>query len=85
MILALDTDLTERGDAFDSGTQQVTSPIVAKEKPDWRKNRKRHERITKTPSAAGSTVLLMLHRSEISRFEPFTPKMFISRRWALTN
>ncbi|AHF86689.1 hypothetical protein RLEG3_15795 [Rhizobium leguminosarum bv. trifolii WSM1689] len=53
MILALDTDLTGTGDAFDSGTQQVTSPIVAKEKPDWRKNRKQHGRITESPSAAG--------------------------------
>ncbi|XKM39617.1 hypothetical protein A4U53_026075 [Rhizobium ruizarguesonis] len=79
MILALDTAQAERGDAFDSGTQRATSSIVAKEKTDWRKNRKQHERITETPSAAGPTVLLLRHRYEISRFEPFTPKMFISR------
>ncbi|MBA8834475.1 MULTISPECIES: hypothetical protein [Rhizobium] len=85
MILALNTAQAERGNAFDSGTQRVTSPIVAKEKPDWRKNRKQHQRITETPSATGSIVLLMRHRSEISRFEPFTPKMFISRGQPLTN
>jgi hypothetical protein len=85
MILALNTAQAERGNAFDSGTQRVTSPIVAKEKPDWRINRKQHQRITETPSATGSIVLLMRHRSEISRFEPFTPKMFISRGQPLTN
>jgi hypothetical protein len=85
MILALNTAQAERGNAFDSGTQRVTSPIVAKEKTDWRKNRKQHQRITETPSAAGSTVLLMRHRSEISRFQRFTPKMFISRGQPLTN
>jgi hypothetical protein len=85
MILALNTAQAERGNAFDSGTQRVTSSIVAKEKTDWRKNRKQHQRITETPSATGSIVLLMRHRSEISRFEPFTPKMFISRGQPLTN
>ncbi|MBB3161748.1 hypothetical protein FHS25_002197 [Rhizobium laguerreae] len=63
----------------------MTSPTAAKEKPDWRKNRKQYERITESPSAAGSTVLHARHRAEISLFEPFTPKMFISRRSALTN
>jgi hypothetical protein len=37
MILALDTDLTGMGDAFDSGTQGMTSSMVTKENPDWRK------------------------------------------------
>ncbi|WEA61187.1 hypothetical protein [Rhizobium sp. BJ04] len=85
MILALNTDLSGTGDAFDSGTPWMTSCIVTKENPDWRKNRKQHQRITESPPAAGSTVLLMRHRSEISRFEPFTPKMFISRGAPLTN
>ncbi|MGO8219918.1 hypothetical protein ACC746_36695, partial [Rhizobium ruizarguesonis] len=61
LILALNTAQAEWGDAFDSGTQRVTACIVAKEKTDWRKNRKQPERITETPSAAGPTVLLRRH------------------------
>ncbi|MGR4845134.1 hypothetical protein ACIPSK_21365 [Rhizobium sp. LARHSG275] len=78
MILALDTDLTGTGDAFDSGTQRVTASIVAKEKPDWRKNREQGGRIANRLSASGSIVPYLRHCSEITLFSAIPPKMFAS-------
>ncbi|MFL5014176.1 hypothetical protein [Rhizobium sp.] len=85
MILALDTDLTGTGDAFDSGTQRVTASIVAKEKPDWRKNREQGGRIANRVSASGSIVPYLRHCSEITLFSAIPPKMFASDCSVLTN
>ncbi|MBY5806970.1 hypothetical protein ACC808_18865 [Rhizobium ruizarguesonis] len=85
MILALNTAQAEWGDAFDSGTQRVTSSIVAKEKTDWRKNREQGGRIANRLSAAGSIVPYVRHSSEITLFSAIPPKMFTSDCSALTN
>jgi hypothetical protein len=85
MILALNTAQAEWGDAFDSGTQRVTSSIVAKEKTDWRKNREQIGRIANRLSAAGSIVPYVRHSSEITLFSAILPKMFTSGCSTLTN
>ncbi|WHO72233.1 hypothetical protein [Rhizobium sp. BT03] len=85
MILALDTDLTGREDAFDSGTQRMTSSIVAKKIRIGEKfagstaESQNHRR----PLAGRSG--MHAHASNFSALQPFRPKMFTSDRPVLTN